>query len=101
MLVERIPAAQMKKQIKFNLYGRQAEILNDWLTTDKNSMDIIHAGAGKSHLAAIALPIFASDPKYHKGKDVVFITGTTDMIKTNIWNTLKDTCINVYGVSPK
>ena len=91
----------MTKQIKFNLYGRQAEILNDWLTTDKNSMDIIHAGAGKSHLAAIALPIFASDPKYHKGKDVVFITGTTDMIKTNIWNTLKDTCINVYGVSPK
>jgi len=91
----------MTQKIEFSLYGKQAEILNDWLNTDKNCMDIIHAGAGKSHLAAIALPLFASNPRYHKGKDVVFITGSTDMIKTNIWNTLKDTCINTYGVNPK
>lgn len=64
-------------------------------------MDIIHAGAGKSHLASIALPIFASDKKYHKNKDVVYITGTTDMIKTNLWEGLKRTCIDVYKIDPK
>lgn len=88
-------------RIELELFGRQEQILSDWLTTDKNCMDIIHAGAGKSHMAAIALPIFASDAKYHKGKDIVFITGTSDMIKTNIWDNLKRTCIEIYGIDPK
>lgn len=86
---------------RYSVYGEQDTILNDWIHTDKNCMDIIHAGAGKTHMAAIALPIFATDRKYHKGKDVVFIAPTMDMVKTNVWHKLVENCIKNHGVQPK
>jgi hypothetical protein len=74
------------------LYGEQTTILKDWLETDKHCMDIVPVGSGKTFLAALALPIFASDPKYHKGKDIIYSAPTREMIKTLIWEPLKESC---------
>lgn len=80
------------------LYGKQYEILQDWLNTDKNCVDIIHAGAGKSFLASIALPIFCSDVRYHKGRDVVYLAPTFSMAKTIMWTPLKDACKKYFNL---
>ena len=59
--------------IEIPLYGEQKTILADWLTTDKHCVDIVPVGSGKTFLAAIALPLFASDPRYHTGNKVASI----------------------------
>ena len=86
------------KMNNIQLYGKQYEILQDWLTTDKNCVDIIHAGAGKSFLASIALPIFCSDERYHKGRDVVYLAPTFGMAKTIMWSPLKDSCKQYFNL---
>jgi hypothetical protein len=85
-------------QIEIPLYGEQNTILADWLTTDKHSIDIVPVGSGKTFLAAIALPIFASDPRYHKGKDIIYSAPTGAMIKSLIWEPLKRSCIKHFGL---
>jgi len=80
------------------LYGEQSSVLNDWLNTNKHCIDILHAGSGKTFLAAIALPIFASDERYHKGKDIIYSAPTGSMIKSLIWEPLKQSCINYFGL---
>jgi hypothetical protein len=80
------------------LYGEQNTILSDWLTTDKHCLDIIPVGSGKTFLAAIALPIFASDPRYHKGKDIIYSAPTGAMIKSLIWEPLKHSCIKYFNL---
>ena len=70
---------------EIKLYGEQTTILQDWLTTTKNCMDIVPVGSGKTFLASIALPIMASDENYHKGKDIVYSAPTREMIKTGYW----------------
>jgi replicative superfamily II helicase len=77
------------RQIPINLYGEQRTILDDWLNTDKHCIDIIHAGSGKTFLASVFLPIAASDPKYHKGKDILYVAPTMGMISSLIWESLK------------
>lgn len=72
--------------------------MDDWCNTDKNCINIVHAGAGKTFLAQNFLPIAATHPKLHKGKDVVYVAPTHEMIKTLIWEGLKRTCIEVYGL---
>lgn len=84
--------------VKITLYGRQNEILADWLTTDKHCVDILPAGSGKTFLASVALPIFASDPRYNKGKDVIYSAPTGAMIKSLIWEPLKKSCIEHFGL---
>lgn len=81
-----------------SLYGEQSTVLQDWLTTDKHCIDILHAGSGKTFLAAIALPIFASDERYHKGKDIIYSAPTGSMIKSLIWEPLKYSCIKYFGL---
>ena len=66
----------MSNQIDIPLFGEQSTIFQDWLETDKHCIDILPAGSGKTFLASIALPIFASDKKYHKGKDVLYVAPT-------------------------
>ncbi len=83
---------------EITLYGQQYQILEDWLTTDKNCVDIIHAGAGKSFMASIALPIFCSDPKFHKGRDVVYLAPTFSMAKTIMWTPLKESCKKYFNL---
>lgn len=86
------------RNITVPLFGEQNTILQDWLTTDKHSVDIVPVGSGKTFLAAIALPIFASDPRYHKGKDVIYSAPTGAMIKSLIWEPLKKSCIEYFGL---
>ena len=80
------------------LYGEQKTILQDWLNTNKHCIDIVPVGSGKTFLASIALPIFASDPRYHKGKDIIYSAPTGAMIKSLIWEPLKHSCINNFGL---
>jgi hypothetical protein len=86
------------KKINIPLFGEQGTILKDWLTTDKHCIDIVPVGSGKTFLASIALPIFATDPKYHKGKDIIYSAPTGAMIKALIWEPLKHSCINHFGL---
>lgn len=86
------------RNITVPLYGEQKTILADWLTTDKHSIAIVPVGSGKTFLAAIALPIFASDPRYHKGKDIIYSAPTGAMIKSLIWEPLKKSCIEYFGL---
>jgi len=84
--------------IDIPLYGEQKTILADWLTTDKHCIDIVPVGSGKTFLAAIALPIFASDPRYHKGKDIIYSAPTGAMIKSLIWEPLKQSCMKYFNL---
>lgn len=86
----------MATEIK--LYGEQATLLQDWLNTDKHCMDIVPVGSGKTFLASIALPIMASDPRFHRGKDIIYSAPTTAMIKSLIWEPLKHRCIEYWGL---
>jgi ERCC4-related helicase len=89
------------EMIDIKLYGEQTTILHDWLNTDKNCMDIVPVGSGKTFLASIALPIMASDVRYHKNKDVVYSAPTREMIKTLIWEPLKNSCRQYFGITEK
>lgn len=84
--------------LEYKLYGQQYQIFQDWCDTDKNCVNIVHAGAGKTFLAQNFLPIAATHHRLHKGKDVVYVAPTHEMIKTLIWEGLKQTCRDVYGL---
>ena len=86
-------------EISIPLFGEQKTILADWLTTNKHCIDVVPVGSGKTFLAAIALPLFASDPRYHKGKDIIYSAPTGAMIKSLIWEPLKQSCINHFGLT--
>ena len=88
----------MNNQIDIPLFGEQSTIFQDWLQTDKHCINILPAGSGKTFLASIALPIFASDKKYHKGKDVLYVAPTGSMIKSLVWEPLKKTCMDYFGL---
>jgi hypothetical protein len=83
------------------LYGEQTTILKDWLETDKSCMDVVPVGSGKTFLASIALPIMASDERYHKGKDVIYSAPTREMIATLIWEPLKNSCRQYFNIPDK
>jgi hypothetical protein len=85
-------------QLDLKLYGEQSTIFNDWYQSDKNCIDIIPVGSGKTFMASLFLPIAASDAKYHKGRDVVYFAPTREMCKTLIWEDLKRTCKELFGI---
>lgn len=87
------------KQVNITLYGEQATILDDWVNTDLHCIDILPAGSGKTFLASLFLPIAASDSKYHKGKDILYVAPTREMIKTLIWENLKQACKEYFAVT--
>ena len=88
----------MNQKINIPLYGEQQTILRDWLDTDKHCINIVPVGSGKTFLAAIALPLFASDERYHKGKDIIYSAPTGAMIKSLIWEQLKHSCMNHFNL---
>jgi len=88
----------MAKNIEVPLYGEQKTLLQDMLTTDKHCIHIVPVGSGKTFLASIALPIFATDECYHKGKDIIYSAPTGAMIKSLIWEPLKKSVINYYNL---
>lgn len=85
-------------KIDIPLFGEQSTLLRDWLETDKHCIDIVPVGSGKTFLAAIALPIFATNEKYHKQKDIIYSAPTGAMIKSLIWEQLKQSCMNHFGL---
>jgi len=85
--------------IPIKLYGEQTTLLQDWLQSDRNCMDVVPVGSGKTFLASIALPIMATDTAYNKGKDIVYSAPTTAMIKALIWEPLKASCIQHFGLT--
>lgn len=85
-------------KIDIELFGEQSSILQDWLTTDKHCIDIVPVGSGKTFLASVALPIFATDVRYHKNKDIIYSAPTGAMIKSLIWEPLKKSVINYYNL---
>ena len=85
-------------KIEIPLFGEQSTILSDWLSTDKHCIDIVPVGSGKTFLASIALPLFASDERYHKGKDILYSAPTGSMIKSLIWEPLKKSCMEYFGL---
>lgn len=80
------------------LYGRQYEIFDDWLNYNKHCMTIVPVGSGKSFLATLALPIFASNVKYHQNRDVVYSAPTMAMCKSILWPSLKRTCTEIFNI---
>ena len=84
--------------IDYTLYGEQATIMDDWLNTDKNCICILPVGSGKTFLAAVALPLFATDEKYHKQKDIIYFAPTGSQIKSLVWEDLKRNCIENFGL---
>jgi len=84
--------------INVPLYGEQTTILQDWLTTNLHCIDVVPVGSGKTFLAAIALPIFATDERYHKGKDIIYSAPTGAMIKSLIWEPLKKSCQTYFNL---
>lgn len=88
----------MQRKIDIQLFGEQQTILRDWLESNKHCINIVPVGSGKTFLASIALPIFANDERYHKGKDVIYSAPTGQMIKSLIWEPLKRSCIEYYNL---
>lgn len=85
-------------QIDITLYGEQLTLFQDWLNTDKHCIDIVPVGSGKTFLSSVFLPIAASDPKYHRGKDCLYVAPTREMIKSLVWNDLKRSCREYFGI---
>lgn len=88
----------MQNEITIPLYGEQKTLLSDWLTTNKHCINIVPVGSGKTFLASVALPIFATNEQYHKGKDIIYSAPTGAMIKSLIWEPLKKSCINYFNL---
>lgn len=86
------------QKIEIPLYGNQTTLLQDMLDSDKHCIHIVPVGSGKTFLASIALPIFATDIRYHKGKDIIYSAPTGAMIKSLIWEPLKKSVINYYNL---
>ena len=86
------------RKIPIDLYGEQSSIFNDWVNTDKHSICIVPVGSGKTFLASVFLPIAASNEKYHKGKDILYVAPTREMIKTLIWEPLKKSCKEYFNL---
>ena len=83
---------------EIKLFGEQYTILQDWLETDLHCIDVVPVGSGKTFLASIALPIMATNEQYHKGKDIIYSAPTAGMIKSLIWEPLKKSCREHYGL---
>lgn len=86
------------KTVDLKLYGEQTTVFGDWLNTDKNVIDIIPVGSGKTFLSSWFLPIAASTLKYNKGRDVVYFAPTREMCKTLIWENLKSVCKEYFNI---
>ena len=79
------------------LWGAQTEVWQAMLT-DKNVCAVLPVGSGKSFLASLLLPIAATTPGIHKGRDILYVAPTAPMIARIIWKDLKNRCISMFGL---
>ena len=84
-------------QHDITLWGAQAEVWSAMLS-DKNVCCVVPVGSGKSFLASLFLPIAATTPQFHKGRDILYVAPTAPMISRIIWKDLKDRCITMWGL---
>ena len=87
----------MSNQHNIDLYGAQTEVW-DAMLSDKNLCAVLPVGSGKSFLASLLLPIAATTPKIHKGRDILYVAPTAPMIARIIWKDLKQRCITMWGL---
>lgn len=57
------------------LIGEQTTVWSAFMS-DKNVCAVLPVGSGKSFLAALLLPIAATTPEMHKGRDIVYVAPT-------------------------
>jgi len=79
------------------LWGAQTEVWQAMLS-DKNVCAVVPVGSGKSFLASLLLPIAATTPSFHKGKDILYVAPTAPMISRIIWKDLKQRCMTMWGL---
>jgi len=87
----------MNNTHKITLWGAQSEVWSAMLS-DKNVCAVLPVGSGKSFLASLLLPIAATTPAIHKGKDILYVAPTAPMISRIIWKDLKQRCISMWGL---
>ena len=87
----------MTNQHNLTLFGAQKDVWDAFLS-DKNVIACVPVGSGKSFLAEILLPIAASTPSIHKGRDILYVAPTAPMISRIIWKGLKTRCIEMFGL---
>jgi len=87
----------MSNQHNITLYGAQDEVWSAFLS-EKNVCAVVPVGSGKSFLASLFLPIAATTPTIHKGKDILYVAPTAPMIARIIWKDLKQRCISMWGL---
>ena len=87
----------MTNQHNLTLFGAQKEVWDAFLS-DKNVIACVPVGSGKSFLAEILLPIAATTPSIHKGRDILYVAPTAPMISRILWKGLKTRCIEMFGL---
>jgi hypothetical protein len=87
----------MSNTHNIDLYGAQSEVW-DAMLGDKNVCAVLPVGSGKSFLASLLLPIAATTPSMHKGRDILYVAPTAPMIARIIWKDLKQRCITMWGL---
>lgn len=84
--------------INFEPIGAQFEVWNAMTESDKNLCLVLHIGSGKSYMSEIALPLAATTPSMHKGRDILYVAPTYPMLERIIWQGLKKRCIEHWGL---
>lgn len=87
----------MQNQHNITLWGAQQEVWQAMLS-DRNVCAVLPVGSGKSFLASLLLPIAATTPHIHKGRDILYVAPTAPMISRIIWKDLKQRCISMWGL---
>lgn len=87
----------MSNQHDITLWGAQDEVWRAMLS-DKNVCAVVPIGSGKSFLASLLLPIAATTPSMHRGRDILYVAPTAPMISRIIWKDLKQRCITMWGL---
>lgn len=87
----------MSNTHNITLYGAQTEVWQAMLS-DKNVCAVLPVGSGKSFLASLLLPIAATTPSMHKGRDILYVAPTAPMISRIIWKDLKQRCISMWNL---
>jgi hypothetical protein len=87
----------MSNQHNIDLYGAQSEVW-DAMLSDLNVCAVLPVGSGKSFLASLLLPIAATTPSMHKGRDILYVAPTAPMIARIIWKDLKNRCQTMWGL---
>ena len=87
----------MSNTHNIDLYGAQSEVWSAMLS-DKNVCAVLPVGSGKSFLASLLLPIAATTPSIHKGRDILYVAPTAPMITRIIWKDLKQRCMTMWGL---